>query len=144
MSRTVSLYKFDEDYAHDLKLYEYIDKDYYVIKEFMPTEYGTVVYMILSGGPHGSDPMLKFVDTSGNEYNFYNLVPRLTPWIHPECNDLKLSEDNKILTYSVSLREHVIINITEYNILHEAGTYYFMANLETKQYERIAFEPIKK
>lgn len=139
-SRTVSLYKFDENNAHDIKLSEYIDKDYYYIKEFIHTEFGTVVYMYL-GSPHGTTTMMEFVDTNGDEHDFYSLVPRFNPWLHSECDNLKLSDDKKILTYSVSFKERAIGIGGEF-VLHEAGTYYFMANLETKQYELVEFKPI--
>lgn len=143
-SKMVSLYKFDENNVHDIKLSEYIDKNHYMIEEFIHTEYGTVVYMNLSS-PHGSTAMLKFVDTNGDEHGFYNLVPLLTLNIHPECDNLTISDDRKILTYSVSFEERAVMNISEREIvLHEAGTYYFMANLETKQYELISFEPVSE
>lgn len=142
-SRRVSLYRFDPNNPHDMKVYEYIERPSYITKEFIHTVYGTVVYGYITGTPHGAAYWMWFIDTNGEVHGFYDMVPRLTPWVKPKCDNLTLSDDERILSFSVSFEERAVMNVTEREVvLHEAGTYYFMADLETKQCELTMFKPI--
>lgn len=142
-SRTVSLYKFDGNNPHDMKVYEFTENPSYITKEFIHTEYGTVIYRYVFGTPHGSSHHINFIDTSGEDHSFYTMVPRLNMWTHPPCENLTLSDDKRILTFSVSFEDRAVMNVTEREVvLHEAGTYYFMADLETKQCELVEFKPV--
>ncbi len=141
LTRTVSLYETAADNPHDTILNGYIHGDYH-IEEFFNTTYGSVLHMWNKVAPTKSWT-INLIKPSGEVINLYDKVPResLRKW--PMCESIALSADEKTLSYTVFFSERSAGNLGgDEIVLHEAGRYYFEANLETGEHNQIAFEPL--
>ncbi len=126
------------DYKKKIK--EFTDNDTINIEETIKTEYGTVFVYHISGAPHHSGPMIKFINHSGEEYLFSANVPRINFYSNASPSNIKLSEDGKYLEFQYEFSDRA--KVEDMNLLlHNEGTYYYKAELETaKSYEE-AFVP---
>lgn len=124
---------------------EYTESDIYKVYNTFHTDYGTVLYMQVVGAPHVTGPFLLLVRENGEEINLSGAVSRETPWARPEHNDIKISEDGRYITFNTSFKErsagHMTANPESYVVLHDAGIYYYKADLETGICIETRFEP---
>ena len=123
---------------------KYTESTTYHVETIIPTEYGTVLYLWPVGVPHGGiNPNLVLIKEDGSESSLSSSVPRKDFFHYPELNKIKLSEDGKTLTFSVSFDERAEGSVAgnEPVVLHDAGTYYYEANLETGETIETKFEP---
>ncbi len=123
---------------------KYTQSDIYKIYNIYNTDYGTVLYMQPFGVPHATGPFLMLVRKNGEEINLSSAVSRETVWAHPEHNDIKISEDGRYITFNVSFDKRSQGGVTdgESFVLHDAGTYYYKADLETGLTIETHFEPL--
>lgn len=123
---------------------KFTESDIYKVYNIFDTDYGTVLYLQVVGAPHATGPFLMLVRENGEEVNLSERVSRETIWALPEHNDIKVSEDGRYITFNVSFEERSAGNIGAsgtYTVLHDAGTYYYKANLETGVCIETRFEP---
>ncbi len=112
---------------------KYTESSIYKVYTVYNTDYGTVLYLQVVGAPHATGPFLLLIRENGEETNLSEGVSRETPWAHPVHNDIKISEDGRYVTFNVSFDERSAGNMQNgnYVVLHDAGTYYYKADLET-------------
>lgn len=123
----------------------YTDSNKYKVYNVIDTDYGKVLYLQVVGAPHITGPSLMLVRENGESISLSEGVSRETPWALPEHNEIKLSEDGKYITFNVSFKERSAGNMVgpeTYVVLHDAGTYYYKANLETGETIETYFEPL--
>ena len=143
ISKTVSLYKLEDNTPFNETLKGYIkahNAKAYIILEFFSTEYGTLMYRGLNATPSGSGYFLNLYDENMNIYDFYENVPPKTRTHDAIISALSLSDDDKILKYSVYFDTAYTDPYTNEKY-HDAGTYHYEANLETREHKLVLFEP---
>lgn len=124
---------------------KYTESDIYEVYDIWNTEYGAVLYLQLVGAPHATGPSLILVREDGESISLSAVVARKTPWAHPEHKDIKLSEDGRYITFNVSFEERSAGNMVgpeTYVVLHDAGTYYYKADLKLGKTVETRFEPL--
>lgn len=124
---------------------KYTESKNYHVEKIIPTEYGTVLYFWTVGAPHGGkSPKLALIKDDGSEVNLSESVSRLDFYHSPELENIVLSEDGKNLLFYVSFKERSEGNIAdgEKIVLHDAGTYFYKANLEEEICIETKFEPL--
>ena len=115
------------------------------IKEIADTEYGTVLYYNIGGMPHGPYTRFLLVDYDGNEYPFEgDPIPADTVYGRaPEFENLKISDDGRYLTFSVSFDDRLVATLGDTpQTFHDAGTYYFKCDLKEHTRVETDFEPL--
>ncbi|MBQ7037447.1 MAG: WG repeat-containing protein [Clostridia bacterium] len=125
---------------------KYTESNIYKVYNKFDTDYGTVLYLQVVGAPHATGPFLLLVRENGEEIDFSKAVSRETPWACPAHNDIKISEDGRYMTFNVSFDERSAGNMVNgnYVVLHDAGTYYYKADLEKGTCIETRFEPLDK
>lgn len=124
---------------------KYTESKNYHVEKIIPTEYGTVLYFWPVGAPHGGkNPKLALIKDDGSEVNLSESVSRLDFYHSPELENIVLSEDGKNLLFYVSFKERSEETIAdgEKIVLHDAGTYFYKANLEEGICIETKFEPL--
>ena len=124
---------------------KYTESKIYHVEKIIPTEYGTVLYFWPVGAPHGGkNPKLALIKDDGSEVNLSESVSRLDFYHSPELENIVLSEDGKNLLFYVSFKERSEETIAdgEKIVLHDAGTYFYKANLEEGVCIETKFEPL--
>lgn len=124
---------------------KYTESKNYHVEKIIPTEYGTVLYFWAVGAPHGGkNPKLALINDDGSEVNLSESVSRLDFYHSPELENIVLSEDGKNLLFSVSFKERSEATIAdgEKIVFHDAGTYFYKANLEEGICIETKFEPL--
>lgn len=124
---------------------KYTESKNYHVEKIIPTEYGTVLYFWPVGAPHGGkNPKLALIKDDGSEVILSETVSRLDFYHSPELENIVLSEDGKNLLFSVSFKERNEATIAdgEKIVLHDAGTYFYKANLEEGVCIETKFEPL--
>lgn len=124
---------------------KYTESKYYHVEKIIPTEYGTVLYFWAVGTPHGGkNPKLVLIKKDGSEINLSETVSRADLFHAPELDNIVLSENGKDLTFSVSFEERSEGSVAdgEKIVLHDAGTYYYKADLKTGVCIETKFEPL--
>ncbi len=124
---------------------KYTESEYYHVEKIIPTEYGTVLYFWAIGTPHGGkNPKLVLIKKDGSEINLSETVSRADLFHAPELDNIVLSENGKDLTFSVSFEERSEGSVAdgEKIVLHDAGTYFYKANLEEGICIETKFEPL--
>ncbi len=108
------------------------------------TDYGAVLYLQVVGAPHATGPYLALVRENGESINLSSGVASKTLFASPDHDDIKLSDDRKHLTFNVSFDERLegkLPGTGEHTVLHEAGTYYYEADLEAGTCVQVNFKP---
>ncbi len=127
----------------NIDLSAYTDSGKYHVETIIPTKYGTVLYFWPLENVHGGkNPSLRLLREDGSEVNLSEPVSRESPWNYPAHDNISLSEDGKTLRFSVSFaarREEEVDGKTV--VLHDAGIYYYKADLETGKTLETKFEP---
>lgn len=125
---------------------QYMDSSIYKIYDVFDTDYGAVVYYSMGGVMKAPGPGLSLVRENGDVVNLSLGVSKKDLYRRPEHNDITLSEDGKYVTFNVSFDERVEGpegmfggNLVVY---HDAGTYYYKADLETGECIETKFEPL--
>lgn len=123
---------------------EFIESNIHKVYDVIDTDYGAVLYLQVVGAPHRTGPGLMLVRENGETVSLSQGVSREDPWALPEHNDIKISEDGKYVTFNVSFKERSAGNLYNgnYVVLHDAGTYYYKADLETGVCIETRFEPL--
>lgn len=124
---------------------EYTESKLYHVEKIIPTEFGTVLYFWPVGAPHGGiSPNLTLIKEDGSKINLSEPVSRADLFHHPQHENIVLSEDGKTLTFSVSFDERSEVSVAdgEIIVLHDAGTYYYKADLEAGVCIETGFEPL--
>ncbi len=134
-----------ENTTGSVDISEYTESDNYHVEKIIPTQYGTVLYYWPVGVPHsGKNPSLTLVKEDGSKVYLSTVVSREDLWHYPEHENIALSEDGKTLTFSASFEERnesFSVADGEPFVLHDAGTYYYKADLETGSVVETKFEP---
>lgn len=131
--------------AEKADISKYTESEYYHVEKIIPTEYGTVLYFWAVGTPHGGkNPKLVLIKKDGSEINLSETVSRADLFHTPELDNIVLSENGKDLTFSVSFEERSEGSVAdgEKIVLHDAGTYFYKANLEEGICIETKFEPL--
>ena len=131
--------------AEKADISKYTESEYYHVEKIIPTEYGTVLYFWAVGTPHGGkNPKLVLIKKDGSEINLSETVSRADLFHAPELDNIVLSEDGRNLTFSVSFEERSEGSVAdgEKIVLHDAGTYFYKANLEEGICIETKFEPL--
>lgn len=131
--------------AVEADISKYTESEYYHVEKIIPTEYGTVLYFWAVGTPHGGkSPKLVLIKKDGSEINLSETVSRADLFHAPELDNIVLSENGKDLTFSVSFEERSEGSVAdgEKIVLHDAGTYFYKANLEEGICIETKFEPL--
>lgn len=131
--------------AVEADISKYTESEYYHVEKIIPTEYGTVLYFWAIGTPHGGkSPKLVLIKKDGSEINLSETVSRADLFHAPELDNIVLSENGKDLTFSVSFEERSEGSVAdgEKIVLHDAGTYFYKANLEEGICIETKFEPL--
>lgn len=131
--------------AEKADISKYTESEYYHVEKIIPTEYGTVLYFWAVGTPHGGkNPKLVLIKKDGSEINLSETVSRADLFHAPELDNIVLSENGKDLTFSVSFEERSEGSVAdgEKIVLHDAGTYFYKANLEEGICIETKFEPL--
>ena len=125
---------------------EFMDSSIYKIHDVFDTDYGAVVYYSMGGFMRAPGPGLSLVRENGDIVNLSLCVSMKDPYRRPEHNDITLSEDGKYVTFNVSFDERAegpegmlggsIV------VFHDAGTYYYKADLEEGICIETKFEPL--
>lgn len=125
---------------------EFMDSSIYKIHDVFDTDYGAVVYYSMGGFMRAPGPGLSLVRENGDIVNLSLCVSMKNPYRRPEHNDITLSEDGKYVTFNVSFDERAegpegmlggsIV------VFHDAGTYYYKADLEEGICIETKFEPL--
>lgn len=125
---------------------QFMDSSIYKIHDVFDTDYGAVVYYSMGGVMKAPGPGLSLVRENGDVVNLSLGVSKKDLYRRPEHNDITLSEDGKYVTFNVSFDERVEGpegmfggNLVVY---HDAGTYYYKADLETGECIETKFEPL--
>lgn len=125
---------------------QYMDSSIYKIYDVFDTDYGAVVYYSMGGVMKAPGPGLSLVRENGDVVNLSLGVSKKDLYRRPEHNDITLSEDGKYVTFNVSFDERAEGpegmfggNLVVY---HDAGTYYYKADLETGECIETKFEPL--
>lgn len=124
---------------------KYTESKNYHVEKIIPTEYGTVLYFWPVGAPHGGkNPKLALIKDDGSEVNLSESASRLDFYHSPELENIVLAEDGKNLLFSVSFKERSEGTLAdgEKIVLHDAGTYFYKADLETGACIETKFEPL--
>ncbi len=124
---------------------KYTESKNYHIEKLIPTEYGTVLYLWSVGAPHGGkNPKLVLIKKDESEINLSETVSRADLFHAPELDNIVLSKDGRNLTFSVSFEERSEGSVAdgEKIVLHDAGTYFYKADLETGACIETKFEPL--
>ena len=131
--------------AEKADISKYTESEYYHVEKIIPTEYGTVLYFWAVGTPHGGkNPKLVLIKKDGSEINLSETVSRADLFHAPELDNIVLSKDGRNLTFSVSFEERSEGSVAdgEKIVLHDAGTYFYKADLETGACIETKFEPL--
>ena len=125
---------------------QFMDSSIYKIHDVFDTDYGAVVYYSMGGFMRAPGPGLSLVRENGDIVNLSLCVSMKNPYRRPEHNDITLSEDGKYVTFNVSIDERAegpegmlggsIV------VFHDAGTYYYKADLKTGVCIETKFEPL--
>ncbi len=125
---------------------QFMDSSIYKIHDVFDTDYGAVVYYSMGGFMRAPGPGLSLVRENGDIVNLSLCVSMKNPYRRPEHNDITLSEDGKYVTFNVSFDERAegpegmlggsIV------VFHDAGTYYYKADLKTGVCIETKFEPL--
>ncbi len=125
---------------------QFMDSSIYKIHDVFDTDYGAVVYYSMGGFMRAPGPGLSLVRENGDIVNLSLCVSMKNPYRRPEHNDITLSEDGKYVTFNVSFDERAegpegmlggsIV------VFHDAGTYYYKADLEEGICIETKFEPL--
>ena len=125
---------------------QFMDSSIYKIHDVFDTDYGAVVYYSMGGVMKAPGPGLSLVRENGDVVNLSLGVSKKDLYRRPEHNDITLSEDGKYVTFNVSFDERAEGpegmfggNLVVY---HDAGTYYYKADLETGECIETKFEPL--
>lgn len=125
---------------------QYMDSSIYKIYDVFDTDYGAVVYYSMGGVMKAPGPGLSLVRENGDVVDLSLGVSKKDLYRRPEHNDITLSEDGKYVTFNVSFDERAEGpegmfggNLVVY---HDAGTYYYKADLETGECIETKFEPL--
>ncbi len=125
---------------------QYMDSSIYKIYDIFDTDYGAVVYYSMGGFMRAPGPGLSLVRENGDVVNLSLGVSNKDLYRRPEHNDITLSEDGKYVTFNVSFDERAegAEGMLGGNLVvfHDAGTYYYKANLETGETIETRFEPL--
>ncbi len=123
---------------------QYTESDTYKVYDRIETDYGTVLYLQVIGVPHRTGPSLLLVRENGETVGLSQEVSREDPWATPAHNNIKISEDGRYLTFDVSFEERSAGHLYNgnYVVFHDAGTYYYKADLETGVCIETRFEPL--
>ena len=140
---------FDEEKVNFESKYDisqFMDSSIYKIHDVFDTDYGAVVYYSMGGFMRAPGPGLSLVRENGDIVNLSLCVSMKDPYRRPEHNDITLSEDGKYVTFNVSFDERAegpegmlggsIV------VFHDAGTYYYKADLKTGVCIETKFEPL--
>ena len=135
----------DEIIENTIDISKYTESKNYHIEKLIPTEYGTVLYLWSGGAPHGGkNPKLVLIKKDESEINLSETVSRADLFHAPELDNIVLSKDGRNLTFSVSFEERSEGSVAdgEKIVLHDAGTYFYKADLETGACIETKFEPL--
>lgn len=133
----------EEIIENKIDISKYTESNNYKVYNVIDTDYGKVLYLQVVGAPHKTGPELLLVRENGETVSLSQDVSREDPWALPEHNDIKISEDGKYVTFNVSFKERSAGNFYNgnYVVLHDAGIYYYKANLEDGTCIETKFEP---
>lgn len=122
---------------------KYTENPEYHVEKLINTDYGTVVYGYYLATPHGANPSLHLVRSNGEDICLSEPVSRESIYNRPEHKNIVLSDDGRYLTFETSFldRREGTLGI-QLLVLHDAGTYYYKADLETGKTIETRFEPL--
>ncbi len=125
---------------------KYTENENYHVEKIIETEYGTIIYGYHKGVPHGASPGLRLIRPDGEDIYLSAPVSYANVhYVHPEHQDIKLSADGKYLTFSVSFDDRLVYAPGAVpQVFHDAGTYYYKADLEKGTCIETRFEPLDK
>ena len=125
---------------------QFMDSSIYKIHDVFDTDYGAVVYYSMGGFMRAPGPGLSLVRENGDIVNLSLCVSMKNPYRRPEHNDITLSEDGKYVTFNVSFDERAAgpegMLGGSIVVFHDAGTYYYKADLKTGVCIETKFEPL--
>lgn len=125
---------------------QYMDSSIYKIYDVFDTDYGAVVYYSMGGFMRAPGPGLSLVRENGDVVNLSLGVSKKDLYRRPVHNDITLSEDGKYVTFNVSFDERAEGSEGMLGgnlvVFHDAGTYYYKADLETGVCIETRFEPL--
>ncbi len=106
---------------------------------------GAVLYWHTAGVPHAPSYALTLITNDGEEKDLTVPVPPATGWYSkPALENIVLSDDGTKLTFDVSFAQRAVTQMAGEKVLHEAGTYYFEADLEKGECVLKEFVPVKE
>lgn len=124
---------------------EFYKADNRRICERFDTAYGTVLYWHTAGIPHAPSYALTLITNDGESSGLSGPVPPANGWhSKPPLEKLTLSEDGTKMTFEVSFAQRAVIQMDGEKVLHEAGTYYFEADLVKGECVLKEFVPVKE
>lgn len=126
------------------RISKYTASDIYQVYSIMDTDYGTVLYLQVVGAPHKTGPFLLLIRKNGEGITLSSEVSRETIWAYPEHRDIQVSADGRYITFYVTFDERSAGSIAdgEAFVLHDAGTYYYKADLDKGTCIETKFEPL--
>ncbi len=109
---------------------EYLAIEWEVQVARFDVPYGTVLCMHTVAVPHSPSFSLVLVDNNGHRFVLSDVIPGVDEFgTKPRIDNLKLSTDKTKLTFDVSFAERKVSPSNSETVIHEAGTYYFEADL---------------
>lgn len=134
-----------ENIAREIAVREFYKADHRYICERFDSTAGTVLYWHTSGVPHAPSYAITLITNDGEVVDLTTPVPHATGWYSkPALEELTLSEDGTRMTFEVSFAQRAVTQMDGEKVLHEAGTYYFEADLVKGECVLKEFIPIEE
>ena len=123
---------------------EFSSADHIYVIERIDCVSGAVLYWHTAGVPHAPSYALTLITNDGEEKDLTGPVPPANGWFSkPALENIVLSDDGTMLTFDVSFAKRAVTQMAGEKVLHEAGTYYFEADLVKGECSLKEFVPVK-